>query len=259
MNLNYLESRSFYIIKEADKRFNKIGVLWSMGKDSTAVLYLIRKLFEGEIPYDVINIDNGIDFPESYRFRDLIKDMWNIKLVIAKSKIKKEISGFACCGSNKTEALKEILKKNRYDALIVSIRRDEHGIRAKESYFSKRDASMRWNYKEPRLELFGNFIVDNLKEGHYRVHPLLDWSELDVWRYIKREKIPVNPLYFSKDGYRYRSLGCTHCTVPVRSDADSIDKIIYELKHTKTEERGGRDQDKEKEYIMQRLRAMGYM
>ena len=95
--------------------------------------------------------------------------------------------------------------------------------------------------------------------GHIRIHPLLDWNEIDIWNYIKKEKIPVNPLYFSRGGYRYRSLGCTHCTVPVKSEAKSVDDIIRELRSTSIEERSGRQQDKEKEYTMEKLRAFGYM
>jgi len=258
-NLKELEEKSIYILREANARFKNIAVLWSMGKDSTTVLYLIRKAILGKVPFPVIHIDNGIDFPESYKFRDELTKKWHLNLIVAKSEIKPEISGFSCCGANKTEALKKVLKEHKFDALIVSIRRDEHSVRAKERIFSPRDKNFKWNYKDQPAELWDDYSSKIENEGHVRIHPLLDWNEIDVWRYIKQEHIPVNPLYFSRNGFRYRSLGCTHCTVPIKSNAKTIDDIIKELKTTTIEERAGREQDKEKEFIMQRLRALGYM
>jgi len=641
-NLKELEEKSIYILREANARFKNIAVLWSMGKDSTTMLYLIRKAFLGKVPFPVIHIDNGIDFPESYKFRDELVKKWHLNLIVAKSEIKPEISGFSCCGANKTEALKKVLKEHKFDALIVSIRRDEHAVRGKERYFcfpkgsliygadikpiekikvgdyvythtgdlkqveklykrnvdeelisitpryglpilvtknheilaksniintgrprialmhaselkvgdkvfipklkfenrqgieyteidkllgthkgininkesiwwnsahsnslkgkriisltpdvmllfgfyiaegsnsysgrqinfafnkdelniadhivktlknefnvnskirkvtkngisvdansktlsllfpmlfgkgahnkhlpyffnelneeqllnlikgcwlgdghaerystvskilahqirlsllklgilssikktndgrytitiaglsksvfknkfniksdvpyigkynvretnelhphyninlkrsrnggfwipidkiekihyhgpvydltvkenssylvegitvhnSPRDKNFKWNYKNQPAELWDDYSSKIENEGHVRIHPLLDWNEIDVWRYIKQEHIPVNPLYFSRNGFRYRSLGCTHCTVPIKSNSKTIDDIIKELKTTNIEERAGREQDKEKEFIMQRLRALGYL
>mgnify|MGYP001626194134 CR=1 FL=1 len=258
-NLNELEKRSIYIIREAYSRFKNIAALWSMGKDSTTMLYLARKAFMGKVPFPVIHIDNGIDFPETYQFRDELAKKWKLNLIVAKSKIKPEISGFSCCGANKTIALKKVMKEKGFDALIVSIRRDEHGIRAKERYFSPRSKDFKWNYKDQPAELWDDYTSKLDNGGHIRVHPMLDWNEIDIWRYIKKNKVPVNPLYFSRNGYRYRSLGCTHCTVPIKSNAKTLDQIIKELKVTNVEERSGRQQDKEKEYIMQKLRAFGYM
>jgi len=258
-NLKELEEKGIYILREANARFKNIAVLWSMGKDSTAMLYLIRKAFLGKVPFPVIHIDNGIDFPESYKFRDELAKKWHLNLIVAKSEIKPEISGFSCCGANKTEALKKVLKDHKFDALIVSIRRDEHSVRAKERIFSPRDKNFKWNYKDQPAELWDDYSSKIENEGHVRIHPLLDWNEIDIWNYIKKEHIPVNPLYFSRNGFRYRSLGCTHCTVPIKSSAKTIDDIIKELKVTTIEERAGREQDKEKEYVMQKLRALGYM
>jgi len=258
-NLKELEEKSIYILREAIAKFKNIAVLWSMGKDSTTMLYLIRKAFLGKVPFPVINIDNGIDFPESYKFRDELTKKLKLNLIIAKSEIKPEISGFSCCGANKTEALKKVMKQYGFDALIVSIRRDEHSIRSKERYFSPRNKNFKWNYKNQPAELWDDYSSKIENEGHIRIHPLLDWNEIDVWRYIKQEHIPINPLYFSRNGFRYRSLGCTHCTVPIKSKAKTIDDIIKELKTTNIEERSGREQDKEKEFVMQRLRSLGYM
>ena len=258
-DLNELESKSIYIIREARNKFKNIAALWSMRKDSTTMLALARKAFLGKIPFPVIHIDNGIDFPETYKFREDLAKKWNLDLIVAKSEIKPELSGFSCCGSNKTEALKEVMSEHNFDALIVSIRRDEHGIRAKERIFSPRDQSFKWDYKNQPEEIWNNYTSSLDKKGHIRVHPLLDWNEIDIWNYIKREKIPINPLYISRNNYRYRSLGCTHCTVPIKSNAKNVNEIIKELETTNIEERSGREQDKEKEYVMEKLRSLGYM
>ncbi|MCL5008125.1 MAG: sulfate adenylyltransferase subunit CysD [Candidatus Marsarchaeota archaeon] len=258
-DINKLEEKSIFIIREAKTRFNNIAALWSMGKDSTAMLAIARNAFLGKIPFPVIHIDNGIDFPESYKFRDDLADRWGMEVIVAKSKIKPEISGYSCCGANKTVALKGVLKEYGFEALIVSIRRDEHAVRAKERYVSPRDKNFSWNYKDQPAEVWDSYSSKLDKRGHLRIHPLLDWNEIDIWSYIKRNRIPINPLYMSNNGYRYRSLGCTHCTVPIRSNAKSIDAIIRELETTKVEERSGREQDKEKAYIMEKLRSLGYM
>ncbi len=258
-NLHTLEEKSIYIMREAHSKFENLAALWSMGKDSTAMLGIARKAFMGKIPFPVIHIDNGIDFPESYDFRNSLAKKWGMKLIVAKSEIREEMSGFSCCGSNKTDALKKIMKEHGFDGLIVSIRRDEHGIRAKERYFSPRDKQFKWDYKNQPEELWNNYSSKEKGASHLRVHPLLDWNEIDIWNFIKKDRIPMNPLYFSKHGYRYRSLGCTHCTVPIKSGAKNINEIIEELRVTKVEERSGREQDKEKQYVMEKLRSLGYM
>ncbi|MCL4381990.1 sulfate adenylyltransferase subunit CysD [Candidatus Marsarchaeota archaeon] len=258
-NLGELEEKSIYIIREAKSHFKNVAALWSMGKDSTAMLAIARKAFLGKVPFPVIHIDNSIDFPETYKFREDIAKKWKLDLIVAESKINEELSGFACCGANKTVALKKVMNDYGFDALIVSIRRDEHGIRSKERVMSPRDENFKWNYKNQPAELWNDYSSKLDKKGHMRIHPLLDFNEIDIWNYIKKEHVPVNPLYFSRNGYRYRSLGCTNCTVPVKSNAKTVDEIIKELENTKIEERSGRQQDKEKERTMERLRAFGYM
>lgn len=258
-DLNELEEKSIYIIREATTNFNNVAALWSMGKDSTTMLALARKAFLGKVPFPIIHIDNSIDFPETYAYREELAKKWNLDLIVEKSVIKEELSGFACCGANKTTALKKVMKKYGFDALIVSIRRDEHGIRAKERYMSPRDINFKWDYKNQPAEVWGNYLSTLDKGEHIRVHPLLDWNEIDIWNYLKQEKVPINPLYLSRNGMRYRSLGCTHCTVPLKSNAKSIEDIINELEITKVEERSGRSQDKEKAYVMEKLRALGYL
>ncbi len=258
-NLRSLEEKSIYILREAKLKFNNVAALWSMGKDSTTMLALARKAFLGKVPFPVIHIDNSIDFPETYKFRQDLAKRWHLNLIVARSEIKQDLVGSACCGKNKPETLKKVMKEYGFDALIVSIRRDEHGIRSKERYMSPRDEKFRWNFKDQPAELWDDYSSKLDAAGHVRVHPLLDWNEIDIWRYIKKEKVPMNPLYFSRDSYRYRSLGCTHCTIPLKSEAKNVDDIIRELSTTKTEERSGRSMDKENEYVMQRLREFGYM
>ena len=164
-----------------------------------------------------------------------------------------------CCTRLKTEALRDFVETNGFDALILAIRRDEHGIRAKERYFSPRDENFKWDYKDQPLEMWDQFQGLVGQGTHMRVHPILHWRELDVWEYVRAEGIPINPMYFAKNGQRYRSLGCEPCTSPIASEAANIDEIVEELRTTKIAERSGRAQDKEKSFTMQKLRALGYM
>lgn len=263
-HLDELESKSVYIIREAYKKFHKLGMLWSIGKDSTTLLWLCKKAFFGKVPFPVIYIDTGKHFQEMYDFRDMCVKKWNLNLIVSKNPEadEKKIGPgdkIKCCDYRKTRALKKTISKHNFDALLLGIRRDEHGIRAKERVFSPRNRDFVWNYKDQPPELWDQYKTKKETEQHLRVHPLLHWTEIDIWNYIKRENLPVNPLYFAKDGKRYRSLGCMPCTQPVDSKADTIDKIIEEVKASKVSERSGRAQDKEKAYAMQQLRALGYM
>ncbi len=263
VDLKDLENQSIYVIREAYAQFKNVASMWSVGKDSTASLWLFRKAFFGKLPFPVIHIDTGYKFKEMYTFRDKLVKEWGLDLLVAKNEeaIKKgmnpETGKLDCCTQLKTEALKQLLRKHKFDALFLAIRRDEHGIRAKERYFSPRDENFTWDYQDQPLEMWDQF--EKVIAGHVRIHPILHWREIDVWRYVQQENIPVNPLYFAQNGKRYRSLGCMPCTVPVESDADTIDKIVKELETTKRAEREGRAQDKEQAFMMQKLRALGYM
>ena len=257
------EQKSIYIIREANEKFKKVGILWSVGKDSTTIIHLVKKAFFGQVPFPVIHVDTSFKFPEMIEFRDKLTKEWGLNLLVAQNK-KALAEGtnhtkgrLECCGALKTKGLKQFLQKEGFDAILVGIRRDEHGIRAKERYFSPRDKEFRWDPKNQPPELWDFYSSLGQEHDHIRVHPILHWTEQDVWEYIKQENIPVNPLYFAKDGHRYRSLGCAPCTMPVNSNADTIEKIIEELGTTKVSERSGRDQDKE--YMMEKLRALGYM
>jgi len=265
--LSELESKSIYIIREAYwEHKDNLAILWSMGKDSTALVHLARKAFFGEIPIPVIHIDTTFKFKEIYEFRDKYVKEWGLKLTVAKNdaalrgNIRPENGRLDCCNALKTGALKQIIASNNLTALLVGIRRDEHAIRAKERYFSGRDSDFKWDYQNQPLELWFEYYKNRQEPGtHLRIHPLLHWREIDVWRYIKKENLPIVNLYLAEDGKRYRSIGCECCCQPVASTADSIDKIIREIESTSIAERSGRSQDKEKEYMMQKLRSLGYM
>jgi sulfate adenylyltransferase subunit 2 len=268
-HLDELENKSIYIIREAYKQFKRIGMLWSIGKDSTTLLWLCRKAFFGKIPFPIIHIDTSYKFNKIYEFRDKYAKEWNFKLIVSKNEeaLKCGIcpgkDKLECCTALKTEALKQTINEHGFKALLLGIRRDEHGIRAKERYFSPRDQEFKWNYMDQPAELWDQFKSKSSSEQHFRVHPLLHWTEQDVWAYVQRENLPVVDLYFAKmmDGkmMRFRSIGCEPCCGPITSDADTIDKIVEELKTTKIAERSGRAQDKERAYMMQKLRSLGYM
>ncbi|MCQ9206271.1 MAG: sulfate adenylyltransferase subunit CysD [Omnitrophica bacterium] len=263
--LDELESKSVYIIREAYSRFRNIALLWSIGKDSTALLWIVRKAFFGKIPHPVVHIDTSFKFKEIYEFRNRYSREWGLDLIISRNEgalqegMCPDKAKLECCNALKTEALKITMQERRFKALLLAIRRDEHGIRAKERYFSPRTIDFKWDYRNQPPELWDLYKSNVEKEEHFRIHPMLHWTELDIWKYIEREKIPTASLYFAKDGKRYRSIGCETCCAPVDSSAADIKKIIKELKTTKVSERSGRSQDKESAYTMQKLRSLGYM
>jgi sulfate adenylyltransferase subunit 2 len=265
-HLSALENKSIFIIREAYQKFKNIAMLWSVGKDSVTLLWLCRKAFFGKIPFPIIHIDTGYKFPEMYKFRDEYIKKWNLDLVVGRNEEKiKEGMGpdkgtkLDCCTELKTNALKGIIQQKNLKAILLGIRRDEHGIRAKERYFSPRDQQFQWNYEDQPAELWDQYKSMTEEDTHIRIHPLLHFTEYDIWTYIKRENIPVVDLYFSKNGKRYRSLGCMPCCSPIESSAATIDDIINELGKLTDSERSGRAQDKEDAYTMQKLRALGYM
>ena len=159
----------------------------------------------------------------------------------------------------KTVPLQKALAEYKWDALITGIRRDEDPTRAKERNFSPRNAQFEWEYKDQPPEFWGQFATTTGKGEHVRVQPLLDWTEIDIWRYIQRENIPVPKMYFAREGKRFRSLGCSPITHAIASAADNIDKIIAELEETHTTERAGRAQDHHERNAMQKLRAKGFL
>jgi len=264
-HLSQLENRSVYIIRECYHQFGKMAALWSVGKDSTTLVWLCKKAFFGKLPFPVIHIDTTHKFRQMYEFRDEWAERWDLDLIVARNEaalaagVAPEKNKLECCTQLKTQALKDCIAEHGFEALLLGIRRDEHGIRAKERYFSPRDEKFQWDYENQPPELWDQYATQADGETHVRVHPLLHWREIDVWRYIQREGLVVNPLYFARDGQRYRSLGCECCCSPIASEASNVDQIVEELTSSTTAERAGRAQDKEDAYTMQKLRALGYM
>jgi len=264
--LTMLENKSIFIIREAYAKYRNIAMLWSVGKDSTTLLWLCKKAFFGKIPFPVLHIDTSYKFPEMYKFRDEYAKKWGLDLIVGRNA--EALDGgmgpgkgskLDCCNELKTNALKQTIAKYGFKALLLGIRRDEHGIRAKERVFSPRDENFRWNYEDQPAELWDQYKSESEGEDHVRVHPILHMTELDIWKYVKRENLPISELYFSKEGKRFRSIGCAPCCGPVESTASNVDEIIEEISHSTTSERAGRAQDKEDAYTMQKLRALGYM
>ena len=290
-HLNELENQSIYIIREAYKNFKSLVMLWSIGKDSTVLLWLARKAFFGHVPFPLVHIDTHFKIPEMIEYRDELALKFGLNIIYGENaqalKDKKtfpdgNVDRITCCKLLKTEALKKTLSgewprykfnhktkkyeidkdKEPYTGVIVGARADEEGSRSKERYFSPRDKNSEWDVSDQPPELWNQFKTDFAPGTHIRVHPLLDWTELDIWKYIEKEKIPVTKLYFSRNGKRYRSLGCYPCTKPVDSNAKTVQEIIKELesgKFSNIAERSGRDQDKEDNGGLETLRKEGYM
>ena len=154
------------------------------------------------------------------------------------------------------------IKKVPYEGYVYDLQIEEHSSYVANGlavHNSPRDKDFKWNYKDQPLEMWDYYQTQDEEGTHMRVHPILHWRELDIWEFVRQEKLPVNPMYFARNGKRYRSLGCEPCTLPIASNAKTIDEIVEELKVTKIAERSGRAQDKERAFTMQKLRALGYM
>lgn len=291
-HLDRLESRSIHILREAYASFKNMCMLWSIGKDSTVLLCLARKAFFGHVPFPLLHIDTHYKIPEMIEYRDRLAKEWHLDMVYGENaealKNKQtfpdgNVSRIECCRNLKTDALKHTLSgewpryrmnhdtkmyerdtnTEPYTGVIVGVRADEEGSRSKERYFSPRDKNNDWDIGDQPPEFWGQYKTDFAPGTHIRIHPLLDWTELDVWEYIRRENVPVVSLYFDQgEGKRYRSLGCWPCTLPVDSTAKNLDEIIEELKSGKfanIAERSGRAQDKEDGGGLEELRKDGYM
>lgn len=291
-HLDKLESKSIYIFREAYSEFKNLCMLWSIGKDSTVLLWLARKAFFGHVPFPLVHIDTSYKIPEMIRHRDKLALDWKLDMIYGQNKEalnKKQTypdgnaTRIQCCKKLKTDALVNTLNGNwpryrinhetgKYEidkncdpftGVIVGIRADEEGSRSKERYFSPRGKDSNWGLEDQPPEFWDQFNTDFAPGSHVRIHPLLDWTELNIWEYIKKENIPVVSLYFNRgDEKRYRSLGCYPCTKPINSTAKNVDEIIEELKTGKLSniaERSGREQDKEDGGGLEELRKSGYM
>lgn len=271
-HLDQLESQSIYLLREAYHLFPPLCLLWSMGKDSNVLLWLSKKAFGGGIPYPLVHIDTTYEFPEMLEFRAWAQAHHQFELIVKINQdARKGVGAYSesigyethdpmrVTHELKTVALQQFMMEQNFKGLITGIRRDEDATRAKERYFSPRKNNFEWDYKNQPPEFWNQGMVKLLPGEHVRVQPLLDWTEVDIWRYIEREKIPIPPMYFAREGKRYRSLGCWPITKAVESSATTIDAIIRELLQTKTSERAGRAQDHQEPYAMQKLRARGFL
>ncbi len=291
-HLDMLESRSIHILRESYAAFKNLCMLWSIGKDSTVLLCLARKAFFGHVPFPLVHVDTHYKIPEMIEYRDRLAMEWNLDMVYGENSEALankatypdgNATRLECCKNLKTEALTHTLagdwpryrlnhktgkyepdaNKEPFTGVIVGVRADEEGSRSKERYFSPRDKQNDWDADDQPPEFWGQYKTDFAPGTHVRIHPLLDWTEVDIWEYIKREGVPVVSLYFNQgDGKRYRSLGCWPCTSPVESTASNLDEIIEELKSGKfarIAERSGREQDKEDGGGLESLRRNGYM
>ena len=261
--LDALEHQSIYILREAFRHFSPLAMLWSIGKDSGVMVHLARKAFFGRMPFPAMHLDTGAEFPEVYAFRDRYAKEWGLELIADPCPplegIDPTLPPASRFAARKTAGLKEAVGRYGLKAVIVGIRRDEQATRAKERVFSPRADDGSWDVKEQPPEFWNHYNLDTPPGIHVRVHPLLQWTEVDIWRYIQRENIPIVPLYFARDGKRFRSLGEIGITKPIESDAADIDAIIAELQTTRAPERAGRTMDHEAENAFERLRSSGYM
>lgn len=291
-HLDRLESVSVHILREAYAAFDNLCMLWSIGKDSTVLLWLARKAFFGHVPFPLVHIDTSYKIPEMIAYRDKLAREYGLYMIYGENREALEakrtfpdgaVSRVECCRLLKTEALTNTLSgkwpryrlnletgayevdENRqaFTGVIVGARSDEEGSRSKERYFSPRDKNNDWDLDDQPPEFWNQFKTDFAPGTHVRIHPLLDWTELNIWEYIERENIPTVSLYYNQgDGKRYRSLGCAPCTGPIESQSRNVREIIEELKTgalSNIAERSGRAQDKEDGGGLETLRRDGYM
>ncbi len=292
--LDALESESIFIFREVASSFERPVLLYSVGKDSSVLLHLAKKAFApGPIPFPLLHVDTGFKFPEMYKFRDNILSKKDVEIIVYRNEeaIAAGTNPYdrgiqACCGLLKTQALLNALKKYSVDAAIGGARREEEKSRAKERIFSVRDRHGQWDPRKQRPELWSLFNTKIHDGESVRIFPLSNWTELDIWKYVDRERIPVVPLYFSaereviEDGdrlipfegtlgksfakkmskvrCRYRTLGCTPCTGAVRSEANNVQEIIAELEASNISERVTRLIDHDVSFSMEKKKKEGY-
>jgi sulfate adenylyltransferase subunit 2 len=293
--LSTLEAESIHIIREVACEFQNPVMLYSVGKDSSVMLRLAQKAFyPAPIPFPVLHVDTSYKFKEMIGFRDWYTAKIGVKLIVHTNRealdagaTPYKLGTARCCGLLKTQALLDALRQGGYDAAFGGARRDEEKSRAKERIYSFRDSRGQWDPKNQRPELW-NLYNSRVEPGEsIRVFPLSNWTELDVWEYIHAESIPVVPLYFAKERWmlergdslisleqdfvprlpgekptlvrcRMRSLGCSPCTGAIRSDADTIPKIIEELISFRRSERENRVIDFDQDGSMEIKKREGY-
>src|SRR5258705_6686872 len=203
-HLDALEAQSIYIFREAFARLKKLALLWSLGKDSNVMIWLARKAFFGRVPFPALHVDTGKKFPEMYAFRDRYGKEWELDLKIEPcpplETVDPTLPPAARSAARKTEGLKLALAKYGFDGLIAGIRRDEEATRANERVFSPRGTEGGWDVRDQPPEFWDQFNSSPPPGAHLRVHPILHWTEADIWAYTQRENIPIIPLYLANEG-----------------------------------------------------------
>ena len=300
-HLKQLEQESIHIMREVIAEFQNPVMLYSVGKDSAVMIRLAQKAFHpGKLPFPLMHVDTGYKFPEMYAFRDQHVQDIGARLIVESNAAAAEkgthptrIGNDKCCQQLKTRALLDAIARHGFDAAFGGARRDEEKSRAKERFFSVRDEFGQWDPKNQRPELWNLYNADIDQNESVRIFPLSNWTELDVWQYIKLEQIPLVPLYFSQmrptidmggiivpfehanivdpDGAlklstdkikevrcRFRSLGCIPCTGAVKSDAETIDDIIQEVVDARRSERENRIIDLTSDSSMEQKKREGY-
>lgn len=293
-HLKELESESIYVLREVAAQFERPVILFSGGKDSIVVTYLAYKAFyPAKIPFPLLHIDTGHNFQETIEYRDNLVQKLGARLVVGSvqesidtGRVKEEKGYNASRNRLQTTTLLDTIEKYKFDACVGGARRDEEKARAKERFFSHRDEFGQWNPKNQRPELWNNFNGKKNIGEHFRVFPISNWTEMDVWQYIYAEQIPLPSLYFThsrrcvlRDGVwlaaepcinlrpdeeviqqrvRCRTIGDITCTGLTVSEANSLEDIIAEIAATRITERGGRADDKRSETAMEDRKKEGY-
>jgi len=293
-HLKELESESIFVLREVAAQFENPVMLFSGGKDSIVMFHLARKaFFPGKVPFPLLHVDTGHNFPETIEFRDKLMEDTGAELIVGsvqqsidEGKVVEEKGYNASRNALQTVTLLESLENGKYDAAMGGGRRDEEKARAKERFFSHRDEFGQWDPKNQRPELWNIFNGKKNMGEHFRVFPISNWTEMDVWQYILLENIAIPNLYmshermvFERDGVlladtefierkeseipemrtvRFRTIGDMTCTGAVESDADDLEKIIEEVSATRVTERGARSDDKRSEAAMEDRKKQGY-
>ncbi len=293
-HLKQLESESIFVLREVAAQFERPVLMFSGGKDSIVMVHLAKKAFyPGKIPFPLLHVDTGHNFPETLAFRDRLIDDLGVDLIVRyvqdsidSGKVKEETGPDASRNALQTVTLLDALAEFKFEAAIGGARRDEEKARAKERFFSHRDAFGQWDPKNQRPELWNLYNGRKLPNEHFRVFPISNWTELDIWQYIESEGIELPSLYFShrrkvvnRDGVllavsdvvqpkadekveervvRFRTIGDMTCTGAVESPAANLADIVLEVASARVTERGARADDKRSEAAMENRKRQGY-
>ena len=293
-HLQELESEAIYVIREVVAQFDRPAILFSGGKDSIVVTHLAQKAFwPAKIPMPLIHIDTGHNFPETMEFRDQLVEKLGVQLIVGsvqdainKGRAVEESGINASRNELQIVSLLDTIEHHKIDAAIGGARRDEEKARSKERFFSHRDEFGQWDPKNQRPELWNIFNGRKRMGEHFRVFPISNWTEMDIWNYILQENIAIPSLYFAhnrnavyrdgtwlpasefltlRDGesvenklMRFRTLGDITITGGIESDADTLEKIVAEVSATRSTERGNRSDDKRSDTSMEDRKKQGY-